>query len=270
VSPLWRDEVVVLFAPGELVLTRRRRGVRSRCVADTRRTVEAFELTNWAPALAILVECLNEAAWQGANVRVVLSNHWARYAIVPWENHITSDDERLALARIGLSKIYGSIDQWHVGLSHAAPGEPRVAVAIANDLFEGVRAAVEASGSQLVAMQPQLIVSYNSWLPRLQDAAGWFVNIDEGALAAARLSGVGWDRVYCARIGTDWALELDRLRTFGRLAVNDGGGSRVYVAAPDWLRQLAGAPDDGIEWLHDAGAEPAATGERALLTRLYI
>lgn len=269
-SPRWRDEIAVLFAPGQLVLTRMQRGIRPRRVNDTRRNVEQFVLTDWRPALAVLDACLGEPAWQGANVRVVLSNHWARYAIVPWANEITGDDERLAHARICLAKIYGNLtDQWRVGLSEAPPGEARVACAIHADLLDGLRTTVAAYGSRLISVQPQLIVSYNGWLRQLGDATGWFVNIDEGALAAARLQAGGWDRVYSARIGTNWTLELDRLRTFGRLAARDSDYCRVFVAAPDWLRELAHAADDGIDWLHDDDAGTGAGAEVSVLTRLY-
>ncbi len=269
--PRWRDEIAIRFAPGELVLTRIGRGIRPRCTADTRGTVKEFLLADWRPALAVLDGCLSDPAWQGANVRIVLSNHWARYAIVPWASDIKSEDERLAHARICLEKVYGHIDhQWIVSISDAPPGRARVASAIQRDLLDGLRATVHAHNSRLASVQPQLIVSYNGWLPRLADVTGWFVNIDEGSLAAARLDAGGWDRVYSARIGTNWSLELDRLRTFGRLAAKDSVESRVFVAAPDWLRDLASdGDDDGIEWLHDDAPGASAAAELALLRRLY-
>jgi hypothetical protein len=269
VSPLWRDEIAIRFAPGELVLTRTRRGLRPIWVGDLRRNVEAFTLTDWHGALAVLDGCLRERAWQRANVRVVLSNHWTRYAIVPWANDITTEEERLAHARICLANVYGvAADQWHVGLSQARPGATRVACAIPGELYEALRSTVEANGSRLVSVQPQLTVSYNGWKSHLGDTAGWFVNIDEGSLAAARLAADGWDRVYCARIGTDWSLELQRLRTFGRLANSDSDDCRVFVAAPEWLRKLAGGGEEGIVWLHDESAD--VSGQLAVLRRLYV
>ena len=268
-SPLWRDEIAIRFAPGELVLTRTRRGIRPTCAGDLRRNVEAFTLTDWHGALEVLDGCLRDSAWQRANVQIVLSNHWTRYAIVPWANDITTEDERVAHARICLANVYGvAADQWHVALSQARPGATRVACAIPGDLYEALRSTVQANGSHLVSVQPQLIVSYNGWISHLDGAAGWFVNIDEGALAAARLVAGGWDRVYSARIGTDWSLELQRLRTFGRLANSDSGDSRVFVAAPEWLRKLASGDEEGIVWLHDESANVG--GQLAVLRRLYV
>lgn len=268
-SPLWRDEIAIRFAPGELVVTRMRRGLRPTPMGDVRRNVEEFTLTDWRAALAVLEVCLSESAWQRADVRIVLSNHWTRYAIVPWVNEITTEDERLAHARICLANVYGGVvDQWHVGLSQAPPGATRIACAIPGELLDALRATVEANGSRLVSVRPQLIASYNSWLRHLDNAAGWFVNLDEGSLAAARLFEGGWDRVYSARIGTDWSLELQRLRTFGRLASSDADNGRVFVAAPEWLRKLASGNEEGIVWLHGEVADVG--GQTAVLRSLHI
>lgn len=269
-SPLWRDEVAVLLAPRQLVLTRMSRGLRPRCIADLRRTVDASASLDWRPTLTALGSSLAEAEWQDANLRVVVSNHWARYAIVPWANDITSDEERLAHARICLANIYGNVaDQWRVGLSHAAPGEARIACAVEGDLIDELNAQVAAHGLRLTSIQPQLVASFNGWRRKLEDASGWFVNIDAGALAAARLIDGGWDRVYSARIGTDWAVELQRLRTFGRLAAKHSENGRVFVAAPLWLRKLASTDDVGIEWLEDEDRGATDDEDLSVLKRLY-
>ncbi len=269
-SPLWRDEIAVLIAPRRLALTRMRRGLRPQCIADTRRQLEEGAPTDWRPALAALRICLSEAGWQGANVRAVLSNHWARYAIVPWAADVASDDEQLAHARICLGNIYGSIaDQWRIGISDSPPGKARVACAMEAALLDELTSLIAACGSRLTSVQPQLVASYNGWRRQLGETSGWFVNIDEGSLAAARLVADGWDRVYSARIGSDWSVELQRLRTFGRLAARDSWNGRVFVAAPAWLRKLASADDVGIEWLEDSeGGEPQDEG-LSVLKRLY-
>jgi hypothetical protein len=270
VSPLWRDEVAILIGPRQLVLTRMSRGLRPRCIADRRRTVDGSLSLDWRPALAALGTCLSEAEWQDANLRVVVANHWARYAIVPWANDITNDEERLAHARICLAGIYGNVaEQWRVGLSHAAPGAARIACAVEGDLIDEMGALVAARGLRLSSIQPQLVASFNGWRRKLEDRRGWFVNIDEGSLAAARLIGGGWDRVYSARIGSDWAIELQRLRTFGRLAAKHSENGRVFVAAPAWLRKLADTDDVGIEWLEDEDRGAGDDEDLSVLKRLY-
>jgi hypothetical protein len=268
VSPLWRDEIGILIAPRRVALTRMGRGIRPRCIGEAARSVNTGSLTDWRPALTVLHNCLAEAAWQGANARVVISDHWVRYAIVPWSGDISNDEERTAHGRICLAKIYGNVaDQWRVSLSEGAPGESRVACAMPEHLLDEIRTTLDSFHTPLVSAQPQLIAAYNRWCDKLPLASGWFVTIDEGTLAAARLVRGGWDRVYSARIGTDWAVELQRLKTFGRLAAQDNEFGRVFVDAPLWLRELAGDCGVGIEWLVDERTESTAGDDLSVLKR---
>ena len=52
------------------------------------------------------------------------------------------------------------------------------------------------------------------------------------------MCGDGIDRVHAVRIGLDWARELKRLQTFGRLASASPADGRVYVDLPEALRVL--------------------------------
>ena len=269
-SPQWRDEIAILLTPRRVALTRMCRGIRPRCVGEANLRVENGSYVDWRPALAVLHAQLADPAWQRADARVVISDHWARYAIVPWSDDILNNEERVAHGRICLAGIYGKVtDQWQVSVSEAAPGQARVACAIPETLLGEIRGALEAYRLRLISAQPQLIAAYNAWRDRLPDANGWFVAIDEGTLAAARLVRESWDRVYAARIGSDWMAELQRLRTFGRLVAQDGENGRVYVDAPMWLQQLAGSHDTGIEWLVDERLKSTVGDDLAVLRRPY-
>ncbi len=262
--PQWRDEARVWLAPREMRLRRLARGIRSKCLAETTRPFESTQF-EWRPALAALHACLGEPEWRGVNVRVVLSNLWTRYAIVPWSDGLANEDERAAHARILLSEAYGGMgDDWQVCLSDAAPGEPRIACAAPTGLLTELRATLESRRIRMLSVQPRLVAAYNQWRERLPEGAGWFVSVEEGSLAAARLVPGGWDRVYTARIGADWAMELLRLKTFARMAVQHADKGPVCVDAPARLRKLAGACDAGIEWLESAEDVAAAHEQRHL------
>jgi hypothetical protein len=257
VSQPWRDETNVWIAPGEVRLQRMRRGIRPSADAETTRPLDSAEL-DWRPALALLDRCLAEGEWQRARARVVVSNLWARYAIVPWSDTLANDTERCAHARICLAETYGAMGpEWQVCLSAAEPGETRVACAMHQELLAELRSIFAARRGRVLAIEPALIAAHNRWRDRLPASTGWFVHVEDGALAAARLAQTGWDRVYTARIGADWGLELSRLRTFARLAAQGSDSSRVFVDAPARLRRLAMACEPDIEWLETA--EPAVS-----------
>ena len=129
-----------------------------------------------------------------------------------------------------------------------------------------VLAAIHATGSVTAAarlrvrsLQPQLIAAYNHWRQALPDEDCWFVSMDGGTLAAAQLAAGGWSEVRSVRIGTDWDVELRRLRTFGRLAAGNDGSSRVFVDAPAMACDAADDADDGLRILRAGTAAGVGT-----------
>jgi hypothetical protein len=270
VSPLWRDEVGIYVSPRQIVLTRMKRGIRPLNIADCNRPVINGEINQWEMALDTLAHCLEETTWHGAIGRLIVADHWARYAIVPWSDALTDQDERIQHARYCLAKTYGDVvSQWTVTLNESAPGVAQVACAIPSALLARIHDLTEAHGPRVKSVQPQLIASFNSWRPRLPKGDGWFVTLEEESLAAAHFTNSGWDRVHSVRIGSDWETELKRLQTFGRLARTSASEGLVYVDAPRWLRKCAKDAGNDIEWLDDESTDASVPEGFALLKRLY-
>ena len=231
-SPLWRDEIRIRFAPGEVSVARMNRGLRPVCAGELAHCVESSGL-QWQPALAALETLLGDSRWRAPHARIVVSNLWARYAIVPWAPELVTSDERLSHAGICLAATYGSMDDsWRVSLGEAEPGKSRVACALPEGLIAGLTELMSAHDLKVVSLQPLLIAAYNEWRHQLPEEGGWLVCIEDGALAAARLGARDWDRVYSARIGPNWSVELLRLRTFARMASSSGEAAQAGRRGP--------------------------------------
>ncbi len=223
-SPLWRDEVGAYLSPHRLCLVRMKRGAKPTHVAEHELRFEDVKTDSWAAALEAFASMLAQPPWAGARTRVVIADHWARYAIVPWAAALNSAQERLAHGRQLLTSLYGeAVAAWDLRTSDAPPQATRVVCAVPRELIAGVGAACAAHGSALLSLQPQLVAAYEAWRHCLPQANAWFVSVEQGSLAAARLGRHGWDRVHGVRIGSDWMRELKRLQTFGRLASNSPG-----------------------------------------------
>jgi hypothetical protein len=258
VSPLWRDEVGVFLGPRRLVLNRLRRGLRPRCVSRWSAALEQPDLTDWSVALAALDAELAKSEWQQANLRVVISDQWARYGIVPWAAELRDEAERQSHARFVLANTYGDIvEHWTLGVSEHFPGCARIVSALPTRLLEELRARVGAHGLRLTSTQPHLVVAYNAWRHRLVGPAGWFVTIEEGSLAALHWSDGSWDRVHSVRISDNWEAELRRVQAFGRLTRARPAEGRVFIDAPAGLRTATSGTDPGLEWLDDEQSAPA-------------
>jgi hypothetical protein len=272
VSPLWRDEVGAYLSPHRLCLVRMQRGVRPVPQAEFEQRLDGSRNDAWAAPLEALAAKLGETPWSGARTRIVLGDHWARYAIVPWVAALSSGEERLTHGRQLLSSAYGeAVASWDVRISDAPPGATRVACAVPGELLAGIRAACSAHGATLLSLQPQLIAAYEAWRHCLPHSNAWFVSVEQGSMAAARLGRNGWDRVHVVRIGADWLRELKRLQTFSRLASHNPQEGRVYVDAPHAWREVAagtaaGSEASGLQWLEELKG-PMTTLQRLGRTR---
>jgi len=237
------------------------RGVRPRLRAEHEERLQSAADDSWSRPLEALNALLAEEPWRMARTRVVFADHWARYAIVPWAAALSSREERLDHGRQILASIYGdAVASWEVRISEAPPQANQVACAVPAELIAALRAACTAHGGVLLSLQAQLVASYDAWRHCLPASNAWFVSIEQGSLATARLAGKGWDRVHVVRIGPDWTRELTRLQTFGRLASNTPAEGQVYVDAPHAWREVAAgvtgsANTGGLQWLE----EPAGT-----------
>jgi len=268
VSPLWRDEIGIFLAPHKLALTRMARGVRPRSAGEVAWTNDIVEDTHWAAPLAALDGLLAKREWQGAVGRIVISDQWVRYAIVPYSAALSGEEERLTHARHVLTGIYGEVvSHWSVTLSDSRPGSPQVACALPANLLEELHLVLARHRVPLRSLQPQLVSAYNHWRSKLPDGGAWFVSIEQGSLAAARLAPGGWDRVHSVRIGADWTVELRRLQTFGRLASTTAQEGRVYVDAPAALRIAAGTSGADLVWLDEELAGDSTAGKLEFMRR---
>ena len=252
-SPSWRDEVGIYLAQRRVCAVRLDRGMRPRVTQEMDRS-EPAAAPGWEGALALLDREMADGRWSRAQVRFVVSDQWVRYAVIPWSDALTSTAERLAHARELLAGVFGdAMNDWTVAVAAGPPGSSKLASAMPTALLTALRESALRQGQALASVQPQLIAAHNACRHRLpaRDAA-WFVSVEAGSLAALRMSGDGVDRVHAVRTGLDWARELKRLQTFGRLASASPADGRVFVDLPIAWRALQPANTPELEWLADA------------------
>jgi hypothetical protein len=236
-------------------MVRVKRGIKASFAGEHEQSVESQPAGDWAASLAAADAQLAKDDWKGAVLRIVLADCWVRYVVVPWSAEVASADERLAHARQLLASTYGdAVSGWTVRLSDAPPHCARVACTAPTELLDAVRDLCAKHKAKLASLQPQLIAAHENWRHCLPASGAWFVTVGDGTLAAARLTASGWDRVHSVRIGNDWARDLNRLQTFGRLASVNPEEGKVYVDAPQAWREVAGPAGRDLFWLEEERA----------------
>jgi len=275
VSRLLRDRLLVSLAPGAIALARATRGLRPRIVS--KRVIDcdpAFGAEPWQGAAEALAKAIEPLRDERVDVTVVLSNHFARYAVVPFDTAIAGPDEELALARFHFTKIYGErARNWDVRMGNGRHGAPRLASAVDAALIQAVRACFPGnSKARLASVQPYLMSAFNLSRGTMTKEDTWLLLVEPQRTCLALIAGGAWATVQTANgefaSPEDWALLLDRqqLRTeaasASRTVLVHAPGSRktVSLEARGWnFLGLTPLPLDGFLPLEDMSLAMALT-----------
>lgn len=247
-SLLSRDEIRIFIGPQQVHLVRLGGRIRQH-VADVRAvcvTAPAPEHSPWQSALAALETLLEEFRTCKANVVVVLSNHFVRYALVRHSAETNGADEQQALIHHYFTTIYGSAaDHWEYRLSETGNDEYQVAVAISPALPQSLDALFTQTNLVLHSIQPHLMAAFNLLRNEVGDNA-WFALIEPGLLCLARLDHSQWRFLRTVNHHDNWidelAANLLRAKIMTAAAASDLAGEvPVYVFAPghceaEWTR----------------------------------
>jgi len=230
---LFPDRIFIGLAPESLGLIRLR-GVR----VNEKRTLACDPVPGaepWRGALAALSRLAGDLGNENARVTVVLSNHFARYALVPASETLSSGAEEDAFVRYCFAKVHGERSKdWDMRLSRTPTGSARVASAVDSALVHAIRGAFPAGAkAKLVSVQPYLMSAFNRWRTLFSGVRGWLLLVEPERACLARFDN-GWlNAVRNARGSFEdpahWAELLDRERLLAGTAETPEG---VYVHAP--------------------------------------
>src|SRR5262249_18521438 len=143
VLPSLRNEARIALHPDRVSMTLVARRWRPRVVAKHAVPCPA-DGVDWRPCLEALERGLAEPAWKDADATVILSNHFVRYALVPWSEHLANDQEKRIWVQHHFTELYGeAAAESEYRWSEDRPDGSCVATAIAADLLAGIRAAFQ-------------------------------------------------------------------------------------------------------------------------------
>lgn len=153
-------------------------------------------------------------------VSVVLSNHFVRYALVPWSAELSGDAEEEAYVRHHFVRVYGDrAKAWSFRASPAPGAAPRLASAIDANLLAALRSAFAKKRAKLVSVQPALMAVFNRARSAIPASGAWLVMAEPDRACIALHSGGRWQAVSNGR--GEWLPLLERER------------HRIGGAAPD-------------------------------------
>ena len=268
------ERLLVGLAPDAVSLLRVSGGAKPRALDRRTLLCESAPGEPWEGATAALSRLSSEIGKASARVTVTLSNHFARYALVPWSEGLARAQEEAAFARYCFARIHGERSKdWDLRLSPGASGAARIASAVDAPLVRAVRSAFSGR-AKLVSVQPYLMSAFNRARAQLAGARAWLLLVEPGRTCLARLEQGRWAAVRNARGDADgpqqWAALLDRER---HLAGGDPSAEDVHVhGAKEWKTSTAkvdgwtfrNLPATSVEGLASSEADPFAMALSAL------
>lgn len=163
----------------------------------------------------------------GRKSRVVLSNHFVRYAVLPWSSALTSDKDWTSFAEHSFASVYGDAAVgWSVRVSDAGRGKPRIACAIDGELLARLTAMPD-----VVSIQPYLMAAFNARRRSLRERSFWFVVQESGRLTLALVAGGRWKLVRNRQASEHWSEFLADLLEREAAAAEDADCDSVALCA---------------------------------------
>lgn len=194
----WRERLLIFLAPGELSWVRLAGVVKSKLIGKGIVPIEpGYGVHAWDGAIAALRAETARWSRDRLSVRIALSNHFVRYALVPPSAEVSGHDEDLALARFHFSKMHGEASRgWDIRLSPGRSGTPRLACAVDSALMEALRQSFPAAQRpQLMSVQPLLMSAYNAAAGAVPGSGAWIVMAEAERACVALLKGRTWHAV---------------------------------------------------------------------------
>ncbi|MGZ8983677.1 MAG: hypothetical protein ACXW11_06960 [Methylotenera sp.] len=254
-SLLLNDQVRIDLRQDRVSMVRLHTGLlRSKVVARQTEFCGDAEVGEapWQPALRALQAGLPALGGGRMDAMVVLSNHFVRYALIPWGNQFSNDSEEQAYVRHCFSVTYGNdADDWALRLSANDHSEMQVASAIDQRLLDGLERVAGVCDLRLTSVQPYLMTVFNQWRRRLTGPMVWFVLAEQGRLCLALLKHGQWCSLRTMKIDNAWLARLPNLLE-RELSLSDSGTERgtVFLFAPDISEEVALPTSDWeVNWL---------------------
>ena len=272
--PSWRDEVRVALCPDRVILARVSGRWRPRVIAKQIVHCAGLGIADWKPGIEALAPALAESRWKDADAAVIVSNHFVRYALVPWSAALVSDAEKLGWVRHHFVEVYGeAVANAQYRWSEEGPDAGCLASAIDGEFMDRIGSVFEGNGLRLRSIQPYLMAVFNRFGRRAAGKAWWVLAAEPGHVCLASIARGRWHGIASRKIGADWQTEMRTV--LDRELVLAGGADApeaifAYVPGipsfqiPQWnkvpLRTLAPRALPGFSPHADAEYAMALTG----------
>jgi hypothetical protein len=189
----------------------------------------------WQPLRALLENVLKNNEWKKSETTIILSNHFVRYLVLPWNEALLSEAEKMALVQYRFDEVYGEANSaWEYRLHEGSFGAPSLACAMPRELLSRLKAMFEATPLRLQFVQPYLMTAFNACRNALGKEPCWFVLAERDTICVGLLQAGQWTSIRLRHVVSDWFEEaMLMLEREALLAAGGNAHSKVFIWAPE-------------------------------------
>ncbi|WP_221763714.1 hypothetical protein [Methyloradius palustris] len=214
---LIKDQVQIFLHPQQLTLVRLTGRFKKRVLHQAVIPCAPIHDGNqWTSTIAALGLALQGAQWRDVKPTIVLSNHFVRYAVIPWNSLLNNAVEKQAYLKHCFTLAYGeSTKSWDLRMSDAGLNMPALASGIDQGLLSAIRDVMTQVNLDCQHIQPHLMIAINQLtkqdvIPAAQNST-WFVLLETGRLCIALISGGAFVSVKTYAAEPDMAQQISAL-----------------------------------------------------------
>ena len=225
----------IALCPDKVAVAYIERGWRARIAGKQVVDVETASDQPWRAPLAALENILAEIKGPQIAATVILSNHFVRYAVVPWNDGVDSAAEQTAFARHCFRNVYGDAEEnWDIRVSDGGFRRNALAAAVDRDLSGGLVRLFAARAVPLLSLQPHFMAACNRFHRELAShERGCFAVLERGRAAIGIYDAAGWRTLTARRVGAPDAVALAPVIAQEALSAPEAP-RRLWVAAVEY------------------------------------
>ncbi|WP_156129011.1 MULTISPECIES: hypothetical protein [Chitinibacter] len=189
-------------------------------------------------------------------IKLIFGSPWVRYACLPWQDALATEADWENYARILLSQQYGvSTDSWRIRVSAGSFGQPRIAAAIEEGLYQTIAELCRSSKLKLAEVEPLFTTAVNQHHRALKGNEHALMVVETSHAIVGFYREKAWQGVIAMPIQLDTDELSNSLSAILREAAVLSGQflpEHVYLTSCDVSLQSLKAPDFDFEWLGTA------------------
>lgn len=220
------DELRIFIHPQYILLTHLKRKSSARfkqqVVQQQVLSVDLSEPSNQCDALKNhLTNAFDSTQWQevikqGISAKVVISSHFARYAIIPWSVELAIESERQAFMRYRFNALFGDVVKtWDLRMSEPDFGQSAIASGIDAKLLTALHEVLAAANIRVNSISPYLMSAINQSAQQIKQQKinpdFWFVVVESERICFALIENGGWRLIRNVAVETDVSGQVNTL-----------------------------------------------------------